>query len=205
MRPGLPYFPAPSFFIDAAVEGTIVFSPKALYKKEYRLNQCNIPGSNGVIKLSIPLTGGRKNSLPFDAVTIDQSKPWWRDHFRSLESVYGRSPFFSSYADELRSMYDQPKFSLYEWNLDCLRWTLRKLKLDRQISIVEKEKHHEADGLNENKGFNVERKAPMSGGLIYQQVFQERTGFIRDVSVLDLLFAVGPDAGLKIWTKAVKP
>lgn len=205
MRPGPPYFPSPSFFIRAAADGSIIYSKNSLYKKEYRLNRCIVPGSNGIINLSIPLKGGRNNNLPFQEVVIDQTKNWWRDHYRTLESVYGRSPFFYSYADELQSMFYQTKTLLFEWNMACLDWILLKLKLENQIKVVEYSADHSDDRLNEKLAYGIHSDASRYEQLIYQQVFQERTGFINEASILDLLFSEGPDAGPKIRLKSVKP
>src|SRR5437868_1373344 len=85
----------------------VVYSFKYWFKKKYaflfpyggfeRSGFCNryvIAGSNGLIQLSVPLTGGRNQKKNFKDVQISYNDNWPLKHWRTLESCYNKSPFF---------------------------------------------------------------------------------------------------------------
>ena len=125
---GLPYFPRISFVLNAFEDGIIRIQSEIPYDKSLRMNRMIIPGSNGLINLSIPILGGRNNRTRIIEIKIDNSYHWQRDHYRSIASVYGRSPFFVFYADELKELYEVRIESLLEWNILCFNWILKKFK-----------------------------------------------------------------------------
>jgi len=95
---------------------------------------------------------------------------------------------------------------LMEWNRSCLEWVLLKLKMDHQLKI---QFHHECPAdlhPNEfqlNDGINPIQQMVKSS-FRYQQVFEDKIGFMEDLSVIDLLFNIGPDAYQKIMKQLVK-
>ena len=155
-----------------------------------------IAGSGGPISLSIPIVGSRSNKLPYDQIEIDNNSTWKRDHFRTLVTSYGNSPFFFHYRDELESLYNGTHIFLYEWNLICLNWLLEKLRLHDQI-VVTNHLSHQQTGVNQLSDFytpaNYNRHEPI---LRYPQVFEDRLGFLPNLSALDMLFNYGPESGI---------
>jgi hypothetical protein len=146
-----------------------------------------VPGSNGLINLSIPISGGRNCKLRMDEVTIDNQYHWQRDHLRTLSSVYGRSPFFNFYADDLKALMDQPNSNLLDWNLSCLQWIIQRLKCVDELPIMYKSNESEIrDDVEMDDGvYDVP-------AIKYSQVFEQNIGFQADLSILDLLFNQGP-------------
>jgi hypothetical protein len=193
MKGTLPYFPKISFFLKAAQSGSIQVQPDITYNKRLQLNRTVIPGSNGLIKLSIPILGGRNIKVRQDELIIDNRYHWQRDHFRTISSVYRRSPFYIFYEDELKALYETKVEGLMEWNFICLHWILQKLKCSEKLIVnrlseVDICQNSEADEYSSNI---MEIK-------IYPQVFQTEIGFQSDVSILDILFNLDTHNGLKI-------
>lgn len=202
----LPYFPRISFVFNALEKGEIPVFRSLQYDRKWQVNRTVVPGSNGLITLSIPIVGGRNSRSSFDEIKIDNRYHWQRDHFRTLVSVYGSSPFFKFYEPELKKLMDGQYAFLMEWNRSCMEWVLGKMKIDQMVKI---HFHNgEAAVLHKNE---VEQKVakysvPRMGksSFRYQQVFEDKIGFIEDLSVIDLLFNVGPEAHQKIMTQRVK-
>lgn len=180
----------------------VFFSPDLPFKRSGFRNRMVLAGSSGPIVVSIPVIGGRSVHLPYNQVMIDYSSNWQRDHFRTLCTVYGRSPFFFHYREELEVLFQESPSTLFSWNLRCLQWVLTKAKIAGLVSF-----RSEAPFLNQHaemldltdfyqpKTFNLPEKGPF---LRYPQVFEDRAGFMPNLSIVDLLFNQGPEGCKKI-------
>jgi hypothetical protein len=160
------------------------------------LNRAVIPTANGLANLSVPLVGGRENHEVLGQVRIDNSQRWQTRHWRTITSAYRRSPWFEFYEPELESFYSRPYERLVDWNLDLYRWTLRTLKADQEIIMLEQAP---AEGTYQSTPAcprpSVFQDESYCGDLrTYSQVFQDRIGFQPNVSILDLLCNEGPAA-----------
>lgn len=174
------------------------------YQKGSIRNRCFVAGPNGLQRLSIPLLKGKHQQTPIRDVRISYSDAWQRLHWRSLTTAYGNAPFFEHYVDELAPFYHQKHHFLYDYNLECLHWLLRKLAID--LSVQETSAYAETapgtvlDARPAAYPENLTVKTPR-----YGQVFEERHGFLPNLSVLDLLFCTGRQAGEIIANTQVAP
>lgn len=189
----LHYFPCILVFAELINQPKIIFDEVSLFKRATFRNRAMIVGANGIIPLSIPVVGGRSVKLPYKEIQIDYKSEWSRDHYRTLTTVYGNSPFFMFYKDELLALYDKKPHSLFEWNLTCLLWVLKKIKLEIPIDKPN------GESVISTSGYPVERYRPNnydagadSVFLKYPQVFEDKIGFKPNLSILDLLFNAGP-------------
>lgn len=189
------YFPCVYAFADLLQESTISFDKEMLFKRSSYRNRMIIAAANGTIQLSIPVIGGRAIKSIYKEVEIDYRSHWQRDHFRTLCTAYGNSPFFMFYRDELEKLYQETPRLLYEWNLMCLAWVLKKMKIEKKI---ENEIVHEND-LQKTSFFELYTPQNLNTNstskcVTYNQVFADKTGFLPNLSILDLLFNEGPHA-----------
>ncbi len=189
-------FPVISYFKILVNCPDLIIEVCENYQKMSFRNRYVIFGANGVINLSIPIKGGRQQKQKFYEVEIDYSENWQVKHWRGLTSSYSNSPYFDYYAEALKSIIFSNEKYLKDYNLKALKWILKVLKINIKISFTseyKKEYENILDCRNTilPKNFqhitnNVEPK--------YTQVFQDRLGFQPNLSILDLLFATGPDA-----------
>ncbi len=165
-----------------------------------------VPGGNGLVSLTIPIVGGRSVKLPFKAVEIDYSSNWQRDHFRSLETIYGNSPFFFQYSPSLKEIFDlKPQF-LVDWNKICLDWIVKKMKINLHL-LQDGTQSADIHEIRERKDYYLPSNHDTFENqpfFKYPQLFEDRIGFKPNVSILDLLFNLGPDA-LKKFSNHTKP
>ncbi len=161
-----------------------------------------VAGPAGPLTLSIPVVGGRSIQLPYSQVMIDHRSNWQRDHCRTLVSVYGRSPFFFHYRPELEALFEGDHPTLFSWNLACLTWVISKMKVKEKIQFLENcppiENVPNSKDLTDYflpKNHHSPEKGPFP---VYPQVFEDRTGFLPNLSMLDLLFNLGPESARKI-------
>lgn len=169
----------------------INFYPESPYQKSHHPNRTWISGANGVIGLSIPLLGGRNQKGIFKDVQIAEDGNWQRTHWRSIHDSYRKSPWFEELGWQVEALYQKPEKFLIDWNLKSMNLVQKILKLRLDI-LTQTE-----DSSNQTKVYRIEsnptRRPPITYPS-YQQVFMERTGFIANLSILDLLFCKGPSA-----------
>ena len=158
-------------------------------------NRCFLAGAQGIISLSIPLKDGRNQHLPMHEVMISDTENWQARHFKSIRSAYNRSPFFEYYQDELEGLYNIPVLNLSEWNLICLKWLKEKMDWPAEIRYTEKAVSFLSGEFEDRRNQVVPKNYAQWNPVKYRQVFEERTGFFPNLSVLDLLFNTGKQAG----------
>jgi WbqC-like protein family. len=160
-------------------------------------NRCVVAGANGPIILSVPLLEGRDQKKPVKEVRIDNRKPWQSQHWKTITSCYNRSPWFHFYSDELAGLYRRHFEFLIDWNKACFDWMAAKIGLSATSSFLEKMLRPEKasgyqDWRNRLRPNTINQQFPVP--VRYRQVFEERTGYIPHLSVLDLLFCEGKNA-----------
>ncbi len=191
----LQYFPPITFVSTLYKETYVYLDLYEQYRKMSFRNRCLITGAEGVISLSVPLKNGRSQLLPLHEVRISETEQWQSRHFKSICSAYNRSPFFEYYADELKTLYMKPVSSLAEWNLSCLDWLKKKLDWSAEIRFTTSSLPYRAEGWDDQRNFVVPKNYSQWNPVKYRQVFEERVGFFPNLSVLDLLFNTGKQAG----------
>lgn len=172
---------------------TIMFDIAEHFEKMTYRNRYAIAGANGKIQLSIPLVCGRNQRTPMADVMIYNKENWQVQHWRTLVSVYRRSPYFEHYEHSLESLYNTPFEKLTDFNLASIQWLKKQLHLSFTEEVATRYEKHYAEGTTDIRSLKpaVEKKA-MDNFPVYYQVFTERTGFLPNLSILDLLFSEGP-------------
>jgi hypothetical protein len=189
------YFPPIIFFKTSYKETYIYFDQYDIYRKMSFRNRCLIAGANGIITLSVPLQEGRNQRVRMKEVRISQSEDWQARHWKSIRSAYNRSPFFDYYRDELEMLFSMKFELLMDWNLQCLNWVKEKLAWPAEIRLTENpEQGSAANLLEDHRNQVLPKNYAQFIPLKYRQVFEEKTGFFPNISILDLLFNVGRQA-----------
>lgn len=192
----LQYFPPIIFFKTSYKETYIYLDQYEFYLKMSFRNRCLIAGANGIISLSIPLEKGRDQRARMNEVRISYSEDWQGRHWKSIRSAYNRSPFFNYYADEMEVLFNKKFELLMDWDLYCLRWVKEKLAWAAEIRLTELQDHESVPGPWEDyRNRILPKNYAQHTGLQYRQVFEEKKGFFPNLSILDLLFNSGKEAG----------
>jgi hypothetical protein len=153
-----------------------------------------IAGAEGVISLSVPLEEGRNQNRSMRGVVISNAENWQTRHFKSIQSAYNRSPFFEYYRHELAEVFQKRFELLAEWDLYCLNWVKEKLECRVETLLTEKTIPFGAEGITDLRNLVLPKNYTRWNPVIYRQVFEERTGFFPNLSILDLLFNEGKNA-----------
>jgi hypothetical protein len=183
-------FPTIGWWQRVAAADTVIFDIHENYQKMSGRNRYSIAGPNNAILLSVPLAAGRNQHVPIAEVRISNEQKWQVQHWRTLVSVYNRSPYFYHYEAALKTLFEQDFALLTDFNRATVEWAKRQLNFTYQEQ--------------ESAGFQKEypglidlrdkQNIPVTTAR-YHQVFEDRTGYIPGMSILDLLFTEGPHAG----------
>lgn len=157
-------------------------------KQTYR-NRIEILGPNDLQKLSIPVekTGER---MPFHQVRISYAEHWQKNHWKSLETAYRRSPYFEFYEPKLRPFFKDKVEKLIDFNLGIHQVILDSLQLDLSTPLTDR--YYD---LPPEQDYRTQSFAePVNDIEPYLQVFSDRHPFHANLSMLDGLFNLGPMA-----------
>ncbi|KAI9432801.1 WbqC-like protein family-domain-containing protein [Russula earlei] len=164
------------------------------YQKMSFRNRCVIGGSNGLIHLTIPVQGGRDKKQLLKDTRIDNRERWQQQHWRSIFSCYGRSPFFEFYRDGIEQFFTKEYVFLNDLNTGILHWLVKVLKIPAHISATESYQLHYPPEVHDYRNRWLPKNfQQQEAAITYNQVFGNETGFQPNLSVLDILCCEGPE------------
>jgi hypothetical protein len=171
----------------------IVFEVNDNYQKQTYRNRTYIAHSNGKLLLNIPIKHNRSDVRQKTRdVKTDNSFPWWSQHWKSLQSAYRSSPFFEYYEDDLYLFFNDSINSLLELNMKSWNVVCELLELAKEYSFT---KSYIADtDVLDLRHLVVSKAEPNYNIIPYTQVLQDKHGFLSNLSILDLIFNMGPNA-----------
>ncbi len=199
----LHYLPSLSWMASLRQADELWLEKWETYQKGSFRNRCHIAGPNGLQRLSIPLEKGKHQKMPIREVRISYRENWIARHIRSLQAGYGKAPFFDFYADGIFGILGKKHAFLFDLNLELLYLLCGYLKWDPdKIGFtVSYQTSYPAPIRDLRSRINPNHPASSinrQSSVTYPQVFQEKHGFLPDLSTVDLLFCLGPEAPLKL-------
>lgn len=192
----VPLSPIPpiAFFKLGMEYGNLIVDGYENYVKQTIRNRYHILTSNGVLALTVNVKGQNGERISTANISVDYDKPWVRTHLRAIEAAYRSSPYFEHYFPEVKSILETPYATLQDFFVASFpKWQkLLKTPFDWKLSEAYIEQDAEFD-------FRTRAKTPTDFDIHhhskpYIQVFSDRFHFESNLSVIDLLFNLGPEA-----------
>ncbi len=192
IRIELHYFPSIQWMKHVMQANTLEIEAFENYQKGSYRNRAYFPGPNGRLLLSLPLIHGKNQHTTIQDVKLANNLPWKREQWKSLTFMYRSSPYFEYYEDELKALFEAPNESLFEWSWSLSLWMLKKIGFKGEVVKSSSFAIEDSDTINlRNK---IKPSTLFTDNPIYFQLFEDRNGFLENVSALDLLFMEGPAA-----------
>ena len=188
---------APVEYYSAIAKAETVFLENcdSYIKQTYR-NRCHIATANGKLALSIPVEklAGEK-TLTRD-IRISEHNDWQIHHWRSIESAYNSTPFFEFYKDDLLPFYEKKWDFLWDFNLEIQNKMLELLELQPDILLTKEYNPTLSENIIDLRESIHPKKDNSIENKPYYQVFEQRFGFLPNLSIIDLLFNMGNESQL---------
>ncbi|MFY0631510.1 MAG: WbqC family protein [Flavobacteriaceae bacterium] len=171
--------------------GNVQFEVEDNYQKQTYRNRCYIFGPNGKQRLNIPISHpkieGRKMTKD---VLVEENSNWQSQHYKSLKVAYRNSPFFEFYVDDLYSIFEKKYKYLIDVTIDSFEFINDALDLNKTISLTEEYQ----DSTEEDYRYLANAKSNQKHTLTpYIQMFDDKYGYLENLSILDLIFMEGPN------------
>jgi len=186
------YLPPVEYFIALnKYRPNIIIEREEHFPKQTYRNRTNICSPDGILPLVVPVIKGSKNHTKIKEVKISYDFKWQRLHRMSLQACYRRSAYFEYYEDDFAPFYENKETFLFDYNQQFLELLLKLTKIKTGITYTESyEPEYPAltdlrTSINPKKEIDFQQKP-------YFQVFEEKQGFIKNLSIVDLLFNQGP-------------
>ena len=209
--------------MSAALLQTTYFGPIQWYQKLYRYdhclieqydsyqkqtyrNRCVIATANGPQALTVPVEGTNEKCLVKD-LRISDHNNWRRIHWNALLSAYSESPFFDYYADDIHPFFEKKYDFLIDFNEAIRQKVCELLDIHPNVEYTQSFlspltsnpspiTHHPLPLIDFREVINA--KHPLADADFqpqrYWQVFEGKHGFQANLSILDLLFNMGPES-----------
>ena len=168
------------------------------YQKQTYRNRCTIASPSGPLALTVPTVKPSTLKCFTRDIRISDHGNWRHLHWNALESAYNHTPFFEYYKDDFRPFYEQRYEFLTDFNEALCRLVCSLIdfspSLERTADYMVQPPDTDdfRERIHPKKDFRTED--PAFQPCPYYQVFQEKLGFLPNLSIIDLLFNMGPES-----------
>lgn len=162
------------------------FDPEAPFDKRLKsTHRFTIADTRGRLDLTVPIAKPATSRCRWSDILISTHGAWWDIHRVALESAYGRTPYFEFYIDSFLPMLT--------------------VGVEQRFPRLTDLQQAWDDAIRDHLGIEPadEKVLATTGPQItlgeldsYRQIRADRLGFIPGLSILDLLFNLGPEAQL---------
>jgi len=169
----------------------IVESCEHFIKQTYR-NRCIIATANGLMPLSLPIDKSDSEKTNIRDVKLSNHGNWQHLHWNGIESAYNSSPFFEYYQDDLRPFFENEPGYLFDFNESIRMKICEVLDIQREVRYSQEyiKEGELTTGWQDFRGIIHPKKNPAE----VDRVFDRKFGFQPNLSILDLLFNMGPES-----------
>lgn len=194
-----------------ALLSTTYFGPVQWYQKLYRSeeteieacenfqkqtfrNRCVIATTQGTQALTFPVV--RSDNSTIKDIRISDHGNWRHLHWNALQSAYGESPFFEYYQDDIRPFFEKKWEFLLDFNEE-IRWKICELiDIEPKVRLTDEFRTESVEFKDYRSAINPKHpiEDPDFEPKPYYQVYQQKHGFLPNLSILDLLFNMGPES-----------
>jgi hypothetical protein len=167
----------------------ITFEMEDNFQKQTNRNRTYIYSPNGIQLLNIPVKHSKEAHQKTKDVLIENEFDWQKQHFKSLEAAYRSSPFFEFFEDDILPIFEKKHTFLMDLNMQVLDIVTKCLRMKLEFSKTT-EYFHEVENISDFR-YLTNGKKDSNSFEKYPQVFDDKHGFINNLSILDLLFNEG--------------
>lgn len=194
----LHYFPSLQYFSKFFLHPSLILERHENYVKRSFRNRAHIASANGLLRLSVPLEKGKNQQQSIRKVRISYDEPWQNKQWTAICSAYGNAPFFEYYVDDFRPLFEERTEFLFDHNLKVLQALFFILDMQPNMEFSDTYQTETTTTIIDFRNRITPKTIASPFDLTYQnrpyqQVFSEKTGYLPNLSILDLIFCKGPE------------
>ncbi|OUR92302.1 hypothetical protein A9Q87_07415 [Flavobacteriales bacterium 34_180_T64] len=198
------YFPSIASFVAIINAKRTTFERCDNYQKQTYRNRAFIYGANGRLSLTVPVVYSQNNRQLYKNIRISDTTNWQDLHWKSIQIAYSSSPFFEFYEDDLKPLFTMKFETLLDFNMACLEVIYDCLQIPFEIKTTEDFEKNPKDKVDYRYLVESRKEKPESFAS-YVQVFDDKHGFLSNLSILDLICNEGPNALLYLESQNLTP
>ena len=201
------YLPPVQYFAHLQSAEQVWIEQYDHYQKQTYRNRCVIAAPDGPLSLTVPIEKPNTQKAFMRDIHISDHGNWRHLHWNAIESAYNHTPFFEYYKDDFRPFYEKKFDFLVDYNEQLCQLVCQLIDIDTSFQRTESYVAEPSNTIIDLRDAIHPKKELMNdasfGVIPYYQVFQERLGFLPNLSIIDLLFNMGPEAIL-VLQKSIK-
>jgi hypothetical protein len=151
-------------------------------------SRCIINSSSGKLNLSIPRIRKNSSKTKIKDIRICYNEPWQKIHLKSIITCYNSSPFFDYFKEKISEIFDVKEKFLIDFSLKSHLLVMDFLKLNQTINYTKF--FENINNSTDYRNYSFCSKQDYK----YDQVYFTKNDFIKDLSILDLIFNLGPES-----------
>ncbi|MBN2638588.1 MAG: WbqC family protein [Bacteroidales bacterium] len=186
------YLPPITYFAILMQYPVYIENHETFPKQTYR-NRCHIYSDKGLMTLSIPVTKPSGNHTQTNQVQILNLEKWHLKHWRAIQAAYESSPYFLYYKDDIAPYYQDNEISLFDFNKHLIYKISELIGFEPEIRFTEKFEKQPQNMIDLRNVIHPKTEHHLTSFPSYLQVFDSKHGFLPDLSIVDLLFNMGPE------------
>ena len=183
------YFPSISHYIAMIQADSVTFEMEDNFQKQTNRNRMYIYSPNGIQLLNIPVKHSKDKHQKYKDVRIENDFGWQKNHFKSLEAAYRTSPFFEYFEDDFRPLFEKKQEFLMDLNFELFELINSSLGIKIEAQKTTEYFHDVTEYIDFRPLVNGKKDTTQIEE--YTQVFDDKHGFLNNLSILDLLFNEG--------------
>jgi hypothetical protein len=189
------YLPPVEYFALISEADEVLIEKEENYLKQTYRNRCYILSAHGTLLLSVPVYLGSLHKTNIKDIRIDYSKRWQNVHLRAMTASYNASPYFEFYFDNIKRTISKNHEFLLDLNMELTELVLKILKIKKPISYTSVFEPVN-DKINDFR-YTISPKEKSNFIMKeYRQVFNPGNSFVSRLSIIDLIFNMGPESEL---------
>lgn len=188
------YLPPIAYFAQLTKYDEISIEQMETFPKQTYRNRAVIVTANGLLPLIVPAVRTNGNHTMTRDMGISYTENWPIKHLRTIEAAYSASPYYLYYKDEFEALLTKKYDRLIDLNCELIRYLLKKLKINCEITLTEDYLEHGGWELDHRRNFSIKEQYSTEQFPEYDQVFAAKMPFQPNLSIIDLLFNMGPEA-----------